>query len=121
MADVESVIAPWIEATFDVTAGGETPADLEAKLPFVRVERIGGPDERFTMHPRIAVDVFAATADEARTVAGQVRDSLVFLSGPIGNAVIRRVRCDSGPSRQPWANPAVRRLGASYTVSLRAA
>ncbi|MCY0926216.1 hypothetical protein OTB20_08355 [Streptomyces sp. H27-H1] len=121
MADVEAVVAPWIEGTFDVMAGAETPADLEARLPFVRVERIGGADARFAGHPRIAVDVFAGSADEARTLSSSVRDALLFLRGPVGEAVIRDVRCDAGPSRQPWANPAVYRRGAAYTVSLRAA
>ncbi|MGW6948981.1 hypothetical protein ACWGHD_18905 [Streptomyces xanthophaeus] len=121
MADVEAVIAPWLEATLEVTSASETPPDLEDLLPFIRVERVGGPDERFTAHPRIAVDVFAATADEARTLAGRVSDALVFLRGPVGDAVVRRVTCDSGPSRQPWANPAIHRRGAAYTVSLHPA
>jgi hypothetical protein len=121
VADIEAVLAPWAEATFGAFGCSETPADLEEQLPVIRVERIGGGDERFSLHPRVAVDVFAATADEARTLAGQVRDALAFLRGPVGPAVIRSVRCDSGPSRQPWANPAVHRRGATYTVSLRAA
>lgn len=121
MADIESILAPWAETTFGVFAAAETPADLEQQLPVIRVERIGGPDERFSMHPRVAVDVFAATADEARTLANSVRDALVFLSGPVNGAVVRSVRCDAGPSRQPWANEAVHRRGATYTVSLRAA
>jgi len=121
VADIEAVLAPWAEATFDVFGCSETPADLEEQLPVIRVERIGGPDERFTAHPRVAVDVFAATADEARTLANSVRDALVFLSGPVNGAVIRSVRCDAGPSRQPWVNEAVHRRGATYTVSLRAA
>lgn len=119
--DVEAVLNPWAEETFSVFAGAETPADLEDRLPVVRIERGGGYDERFTEHPRVHVDVFAATADEARTLAGRIRDALLFLRGPVHGAVIREVRCDSGPSRQPWANEAVHRRGATYTVSLRPA
>lgn len=119
--DIETVLAPWVEATFHVFGCAETPAKLETQLPVVRVKRIGGFDERFADHPRVAVDVFAATADEARTLAGQIRDALLFLRGPVNGAVIRSVRCDSGPSRQPWENEAIHRRGATYTVSLRAA
>lgn len=119
MPDIEAVLAPWAEAAFGVFSGAETPPDLEDRLPVIRVERLGGPDGRFGAHPRVAVDVFAATADEARTLAGAVRDELLFLRGTHGTAVIRGVRCDSGPSRLPWANPAVHRRGATYTVSLR--
>ncbi|MEU1200114.1 hypothetical protein ABZ446_28365 [Streptomyces sp. NPDC005813] len=121
MPDIEAVLNPWAEETFDVFAGAETPADLETRLPVVRIERGGGADDRFTEHPRVFVDVFAATADEARTLANNVRDALIALRGPIHGAVIRDVRCDSGPSRQPWANEAVHRRGAAYTVSLRPA
>lgn len=115
-------MAPWVEATFPGVFGcAETPADLEERLPVVRVERIGGGDARFRGHPRVAVDVFAATADEARTLSNAIRDALLFLRGPVNGAVISGIRCDAGPSRQPWANESVHRRGATYTVSLRPA
>ncbi|WP_405620230.1 hypothetical protein [Streptomyces sp. NBC_00076] len=119
MPDIEAVLAPWAESTFGVFSAAETPADLEEQLPVIRVERGGGPDEMFSRHPRVFVDVFGRTADEARTLANNVRDALLALRGPVNGAVIRHVRCDSGPSRQPWANEAVHRRGATYTVSLR--
>lgn len=119
MADIEAVLNPWAEATTGVRAGAATPADLEKKLPFIRIERAGGSDARFSNAPRVFVDVFGRTADEARTVANALRDALLFLRGPVNGAVIRGVRCDSGPSRQPWANEAIHRRGASYTVSFR--
>lgn len=122
MTDIEAVLAPWAEATFPGVFGcAETPADLEKRLPVVRVGRVGGPDDRFSQHPRVTVDVFAGTADEARTLAGDVSDALVFLSGPVNGAVIRGVRCDSGFMRTPWENPEIHRRSATYTVSLRAA
>jgi hypothetical protein len=98
--DIEAVLNPWAEQT---------------------IERGGGGDGMFSDHPRVFVDVFAATADEARTLANNLRDALLALRGPVHGAVIRGVRCDSGPSRQPWANEAVHRRGAAYTVDLRAA
>ncbi|KDQ65761.1 hypothetical protein [Streptomyces sp. NTK 937] len=121
MADVEAVLAPWLEGRFGVFCAAETPADLEDALPMIRVERVAGADGRFGQTPAVAVDVFAATADEARSLANEVREALVFLTGPVPGAVIRSVRCMSGPTRQPWANEAVHRRGATYTVSLRAA
>lgn len=121
MPDIEAVLNPWAETAFNVPAGAETPDDLEQHLPAIRIERGGGADERFSEHPRVFVDVFAATADEARTLANNLRDALLALRGPVNGAVIRDVRCDSGPTRQPWANEAVYRRGATYTVSLRPA
>jgi hypothetical protein len=117
--DIESVLNPWAEEATGAFAGAETPDDLESRLPVIRIERGGGVDERFSEHPRVFVDVFAATADEARTLANDLRDALLALRGPVHGAVIRDVRCDSGPSRLPWANPAVYRRGATYTVSYR--
>ncbi len=119
MPEIEYVLAPWVEATFGVWSGAETPPDLDKRLPVVRVERLGGVEERFSSYPRVAVDVFASTAHEARTLANQICESLLFLSGPVGDAVIRSVRCDAGPARQPWANEAVHRRGMTLTVSLR--
>jgi hypothetical protein len=119
MADIEAVLNPWAEEATGVLAGAETPPDLEKRLPRIRIERGGGVDDRFSGHPRVYVDVFAATADEARTLANDLRDALIALRGPTHGAVIRDVRCDSGPSRQPWDNPAVHRRGATYTVSYR--
>ncbi|MEU1254782.1 hypothetical protein ABZ445_16030 [Streptomyces chartreusis] len=121
MPNIEAVLNPWAESTFDAMAGAETPDDLEAHLPFIRIERGGGSDQRFTEHPRVFVDVFAATADEARTLSDSIRDALLFLRGTVNGAVIRDIRCDSGPSRQPWANEEIHRRGATYTVSFRAA
>lgn len=83
------------------------------------MERLGGFDDRFRTHPRVVVDVFAASADEARTLSNAIRDALLFLRGPVNGAVISDVRCDSGPSRQPWASPDIHRRGATYTVSYR--
>jgi hypothetical protein len=119
--DIESALNPWAETTFGAFSAAETPADLEELLPVIRIERGGGADERFSEHPRVFVDVFASTADKARTLANNLRDALLALRGTVNGAVIRNVRCDSGPSRQPWANPAVHRRGATYTVSFRPA
>lgn len=121
MADVEAVIGPWLEATLGVFSCASTPSDLEARLPVIRVTAGGGSGGRFSQHPRVSVDVFAADDDAARTLAAQVHEALVFLNGTAGLAVIRSVRCDSMPTSRPWANEAIRRRGAEYTVSLRAA
>jgi hypothetical protein len=119
--DIEAVLNPWAETTTGVKAGAETPPELEKKLPRIRIQRDGGAEERFSASPRVFVDVFAATADEARTLANELCEALKFLRGPVHGAVIRSVRCDSGPSRQPWINEAIHRRGATYTVSFRGA
>ncbi|MGW1828823.1 hypothetical protein ACWCO0_09725 [Streptomyces tubercidicus] len=121
MADIEAVLNPWAEALTGAFSASETPDRMEDHLPVVRVQRLGGYDERFSGHPRVAIDVFASTADEARALAEQLTEAILFLRGPVSGAVIRGTRCDSGFSRQPWANEAIHRRGATFTISLRAA
>lgn len=121
MADIEAVLNPWAEALTGVFCAAETPDRMEDHLPVVRVQRLGGHDDRFSGHPRVAIDVFAGTADEARALAEQLTDALIFLRGPVSGAVIRDTRCDAGFSRQPWANESIHRRGATFTVSLRPA
>ncbi|MFI7096432.1 hypothetical protein [Streptomyces lydicus] len=121
MADIETVLCPWAESVTGAFTAAETPDRMEEDLPVIRIQRLGGYDERFAGHPRVAIDVFAATADEARALAQQLTDALLFLRGPVNGAVIRDVRCDSGFSRLPWANELIHRRGATFTVSLRAA
>lgn len=121
MPDIETVLAPWLEAELGVFACASTPADLEQRLPVIRVQAGGGSGGKFSQHPRVSVDVFAATDDAARALAQLVHSALVFLNGAAGPAIIRDVRCDSLPTSRPWETVAVRRRGAEYTVSLRAA
>jgi hypothetical protein len=121
VADVETALTAWAALTFDAGASSERPPELETRLPWVTVERIGGTDERFSAHPRIAVDVFAASPDEAADLAQDVHEALMFLTGPVHGLVIRGISNTSGPSRRPESNPAVHRRGATYTVSLRPA
>ncbi|MET9480941.1 hypothetical protein [Streptomyces sp. NPDC006638] len=121
MADVEMVLTSWIRETLSVETSVDRPPELETVLPWITVVRVGGASQRFTGHPRVDVDVYADTADEAARLAGVLDDALLFLRGPVAGAVIRGVTCESGPSKRPELNPAVHRLGASYRVSLRAA
>jgi hypothetical protein len=121
MADVETALTVWVREKFDADASSERPAELELRLPWVQVARVGGVDTRFSAHPRIDVDVYAASPDEAADLAQDVHEALMFLTGPVHGVVIRGISNTSGPSRRPESNPAVHRRGATYTVSLRPA
>jgi hypothetical protein len=118
-ADVEDVLKLWAWRQLGLKACTELPPALETLLPVVQFTRLGGPDGRFTESPGVDVDVYAATYDEAKAIARQVRDGLRQLRGaqPSG-AQVQSVRVDSGPSRRPTENPALRRVGATYTVYL---
>lgn len=100
--------------------GTQTPDDLQDSMPFVRVARYGGPDDRFTDTARVDVDCFAASRDAAHTLAEQVRARLLSYPHVVGSTVIDRAITDNGPNEIPWSNdPNVRRFTAAYQVRAR--
>lgn len=99
-------------------AGTVTPADLQARLPFHKVHRFGGSDDRITDTARVDVDTFAAD-HSGRVAAEAVRQ--VLLAGPhrVGAVVLDRVLTASAPVEVPYGGTGVRRWTASYQISAR--
>ncbi|MFB7671341.1 hypothetical protein ACFC26_07970 [Kitasatospora purpeofusca] len=121
--DVELILTTWLRGRFpDVRSCTELPARVETVLPVVQVATVGGPAARFGSRPRIDVDVFAADYGSARSLALRVRDELLALRGPVEpGAVVKWTRIDSDPSRRPYENPALRRVGLTVTIALHPA
>ncbi len=120
--DVEKVLTRWLRTAFDVRTCTELPAAFETVLPLVQVVTVGGSGARFRGSPRVDLDVYADTYDAARTLALQITDALKSLRGPLEpGAIVTDTRVDSLPSARPYANPAVRRIGSTVTVSLHPA
>ena len=115
--DVEVAVMDLIEDL--ATVGTTTPADLIQQLPFVRVLRFGGSDDRFTDSPRIDIDVFESTRPLAFTLAETIRARLLSFPHVINGVVIDKATTLVGPQEVPWSDPNVRHLTASYTVALR--
>lgn len=119
--DLETAI---LDALADLVGGTDhtgtvTPADLQAKLPFIRARRFGGADDFITDAARIDVDYFAATRAEAWAGAEAVRQRLISRPLVVGSAVIDKVTTTSGPIEVPWDDPNTRRVTAAYTASAR--
>lgn len=115
--DIEKCV---IQTVTDLSTGGTvTPPNLNTSLPFVRVNRIGGPDDRFIDTARVDVECFAATRDAAYTLAEQVRQRLLNVPHVVAAGRIDSVITDSGPKEIPWGDPSVRRFTASYSVTAR--
>jgi len=116
--DVEEVLA---DALVEFGETGSTyPADLEAHLPFVRIRRTGGDDDRRTDRPLVDVEVAAATRAHAWEVSRLVQQRL--LSGPFrvpGAGIVDRASTQIGLRRVLHENPNIRCVLATYTVSLR--
>ncbi|MFI8084364.1 hypothetical protein ACIF6L_26620 [Kitasatospora sp. NPDC086009] len=120
--DVEKVITRWLAEHFDVRTCTELPTELETLLPVVQVATIGGAEQRFTGRPRVDVDVYASTYEAARQLALRIRDGLKFWRGPADpGAVVTGSRIDASPWSRPYANPALRRVGLTVTISLHPA
>jgi hypothetical protein len=99
-------------------AGTDTPADLAGNLPFLRVQRIGGPRDSITDFGEYDIDGFAATRNAARAV---VEEALALLAPgrKAGSVVLDNITVIVGPRRLPWDNPNVRRWGATCSITAR--
>jgi hypothetical protein len=107
------------------SAGTETRPSLQGTLSYLRVTRTGGSDDGITDISTVSVDVFAASAGQAKAVAEQARQ---LLTGRIGllparataHGVVDRVTTITGPARLPATDSAgLRMVVASYRVSMR--
>lgn len=112
-ADAERVIAHILGGLGDV--GGETPPDLADHLPFLRVRRIGGADNRVTDLPRVDVRVYAPDRSAALHIAEQARQRLTSMPVATPHGVLDRADTESGPAEVPGPDPETYRV-ANLTV-----
>lgn len=119
--DVHEVLFEVLVPAFvdDQHIGTVTPADLETRLPFVRVRRIGGPSTLITDRPRLDVEVYAATIGAAFQMSREIQQALI--SGPRSTTagIIDRCTTEVGPREAPYENTAVRLVMGTYRLSLR--
>lgn len=99
--------------------GTSTPPDLADHLPFIRVTRFGGSDDRIRDLARIDVDTFGPTRAVAQPLAEQVRQRLLSWPLVVTGGVIDRAETLTAPAEVPWDNQQIRRWTASYTVTCR--
>lgn len=126
--DVETVVQDMLADLVGGAShvGSETPADLQQRLPFLRVTRFGGGDDGFTDAADIDVDCYGSRRSTTQHLAEQVRERLtrgshLVVSGEV-RVVLDSVLTIAGPV-QPPAGPddTVRRFTASYSVRARRA
>jgi hypothetical protein len=120
--DSEMQLAMWIKAHAPgvVAVGSSTPLDLESRLIFVRVSRLGGGADLLTDYPQFDVDVFGPSRDAAFNVAGWIQENLVPRTRLTpGGAIIDSVRTNTSPRLLPWDNTKIKRFSATYALGLR--
>lgn len=117
-----SAIAELLGAAIDPdNVDTRTPIDLQARLPFITVNRHGGHADLLNDHPAIDIACYASTRGDARILACAVMEWL------IGDRPVRlRPRgridttiCTAAPFEVPYPDPVIRRFVASYQGSLR--
>lgn len=103
------------------TCGIETRPNLASTLPYIRVTRTGGTDDRVTDVATVSVDVFAASRSDAKATAERTRQLLVFgLPVATDHGVLDWAATITGPSPLPPTNSGSLRMAvASYRISMR--
>jgi hypothetical protein len=118
--DAELLIVGYLTTAFPAAhVCTETPSSMTGQV--IQVERIGGSDTVPSLDPAtVDVECFAATRIAANDLANQVRRSLRFASAGYTalGATIARVDTIVGPGWRPYANTNVRRVGATYKITL---
>ncbi len=118
MIDIEALLVAWLEGVIeDVTASTETPPDLDDRLPWLQVVRIGGSYDGFRLdRPTVDIAAYDSTGPLASALAAQVQVLIheQLARTKVGTAVVSRVVTIAGPHFVPYDNPAMRRYEATY-------
>lgn len=124
--DVETVVQDLLADLVGGVShvGSETPPDLQDRLPFVRVTRFGGADDRVTDYADIDVDCYGSRRTATLRLAEQVRQLLTRGSHVVSSegmrVVLDKVTTELAPFQPPGdEDDTVRRFTASYSVRAR--
>src|SRR4051794_39658420 len=75
--DVTGWVIARLTGVMVARVGSKLPADLASELPFIRVVRVGGPDDGYAIDfPTVVFHCFAATEAEANTLGYGVAAAL---------------------------------------------
>lgn len=101
-------------------AGMETSTNLQTDLPFIRIRRIGGVDDRVTDVPRVDVRVYAADLSDALALSETIRQRLISRPSATDHGIIDRAVTEVGPFEIPGPDPDhYRVVSTTYRVSVR--
>lgn len=102
-------------------AGNRTPDNLQDVMPFIRVTRVGGPDDGHMMDlPTMVLHAFAYPQEAANGVlyrAGTVLRAQIGVAQ--SGAVLSWLRKMSGPQEAEYENPAVRHAVSTYQLHIK--
>jgi len=119
---VETVTVGWLTTRFPspIRVVTETPAEMTGQI--IRVTGLPGGQKLSLGRPMVDVECFAGTRVDARTLAMQVHNALLFeMRGLVGDALVTTVKTAASPSWRPYDNASMRRFGATYQMYLHPA
>lgn len=120
--DIEQVLGVWLTAQTGARSVTELPANLQDVLPVNEIHRIGGSEHTRTIDVALVdVTTYAASYGDAASLALQVRGLLrMNLPGTtVAGGVVLRVDSNVPPVWQTYADPMLRRFGATYAITVQ--
>jgi len=100
--------------------GMETSTSLQSNLPFIRIRRIGGVDDRVTDVARVDVRVYAAELSDALSLAETIRQRLISRPSTTDHGILDRTVTEVGPFEIPGPDPDhYRVVSTTYRASVR--
>ncbi|WP_143267146.1 DUF3168 domain-containing protein [Amycolatopsis thailandensis] len=115
--DAETVVLALLEPVAPTVTA--TPADLTP--PLIRVQRVGGSDDRITDHPRMEIACYGSDRADAWQLAEQCRQLILgSIRTRVAGVLIDSARTDNPPTQVPYATTEdVRRVLGYYRLSWR--
>lgn len=119
--DAENLVASWLRTQTGKRVGNEVPSDLHTD--FIQVARMGGSDRYWGYVDDAMIEVNYFGQDRGSAIAGaeEVRE-LILHSLPgslLDGHVVWTTDTATAPMWVPWDNTNVRRIYATYVVTLR--
>lgn len=88
--------------------------------PIIRVQRVGGSDDRITDFPRIEVACFGENRAQAWDLAEQCRQTILASRATVvGGTLVDNATTDTPAQQIPYDDPDVRRVVAYYRLAWR--
>lgn len=105
--DVTGWLIDQLTAVLAARVGSETPGDLQNEVPFLRVVRVGGPNDGMAIDAAtMEFHAFATDQQAANELGHQTLRAVHDLRGTkAAGAVLAHARTLSGPSRAAVTDP----------------
>jgi len=120
-ADIEELIGGWLSQACGCRVLTDLPADLQQQVPLLQINRYGGADVAPGLDVALLdVDAFGPDRSTAVTYAERARRALRFdlPNTQIGYSVFTQVLTIEAPSYRPYDNTDLRRIGATYRLTI---